>query len=593
MKRRTFLGASAAGTLAASVPAWARRHRNLFNGDCCVYFYNPEIWQPEGLPYSAKAIHRFLDLLAASGVDTFVLNPSGQKAWYPSRKLPTILDGYRRGDREFFRPHAEGLDTPPDRMDEYLDEMTRFQNLYLDLAEAGVDWFAESIREGRQRGLAVWSSMRMNSMHGAGNPEGSYFNCPLFREAKYRLSGRTVDPQAGVEKSWMALNYAHQAVRDFQFAHLREQVLDYGAGGLELDWLRDPHCLEPPASRKDLDLMTAWMRDVRELTRQRARQAGEPCPLGLRIPANLDYLRVIGLDVRRWVKEGLVDFLNLSNYWQTPWDIAYDRLREELGPDVVFYGVIEGSPNPLPCDAPALRSQAAKVMNMAEQQQRGDNLRDAPKSREDLFQSMRYIGACPELLRGNAAGKLVLGAAGIETFNFFVTDQVRIPGLRADYAALRNLHDLAWLRGKPKQYCFSLLHTRPSLIWETPAQLPVLLEPRWRREFRLPMCAEPEGRGLNLTLQVVLDRPAPLPRLGVSFNGGWPLFDGRPARELLFPAGPFTHHPADRVALDFALPLEEIREGWNTLLVANESAHTVKIVSLELAVRQAPPRRGA
>ncbi len=37
------------------------RHRNLFTGDSCVYFYNPELWQPDGLPYTAKAIHRSLE----------------------------------------------------------------------------------------------------------------------------------------------------------------------------------------------------------------------------------------------------------------------------------------------------------------------------------------------------------------------------------------------------------------------------------------------------------------------------------------------------------------------------------------------------
>ena len=82
------------------------RHRNLFNGDTCVFFYNPEIWHPEGGPYSARAIHRYVDVLADNGVDTFLVNANASKAWYPSKVIPTILDGYKRGDREFFRGHA-------------------------------------------------------------------------------------------------------------------------------------------------------------------------------------------------------------------------------------------------------------------------------------------------------------------------------------------------------------------------------------------------------------------------------------------------------------------------------------------------------
>ena len=37
-----------------------------------------------------------------------------------------------------------------------------------------------------------------------------------------------------------------------------------------------------------------------------------------------------------------------------------------------------------------------------------------------------YLVLYPGL--GNAAGKLALGADGLEQFNFFVTDQVRVPG---------------------------------------------------------------------------------------------------------------------------------------------------------------------
>ena len=33
----------------------------------------------------------------------------------PSKKLPTVIDGYRRGDREFFRGHAVALDDKDER----------------------------------------------------------------------------------------------------------------------------------------------------------------------------------------------------------------------------------------------------------------------------------------------------------------------------------------------------------------------------------------------------------------------------------------------------------------------------------------------
>ena len=94
LTRRSLLQSTAVA--AAASRAALAKHRNLFTGDSCVYFYNPEIYHPEGLPYTAKAIHRYVDRLADSGIDTFLSNPNAQVAWYPSKKLPTIIDGYRR-----------------------------------------------------------------------------------------------------------------------------------------------------------------------------------------------------------------------------------------------------------------------------------------------------------------------------------------------------------------------------------------------------------------------------------------------------------------------------------------------------------------
>ena len=164
--RATALGATAATVLpdrlpgapaAASSPTprsptpgrsphpLAANHRNLFNGDTCVFFYNPEKWQPEGGPFSAKAIHRYVEILADSGIDTFVINANASRAWYPSKVIPGILDGYRRGDREFFRGHAICANlTEPAAIEKYLDDSVVFMNRYQDLLDAGVDWLAET-----------------------------------------------------------------------------------------------------------------------------------------------------------------------------------------------------------------------------------------------------------------------------------------------------------------------------------------------------------------------------------------------------------------------------------------------------------------
>jgi len=567
MDRRTLLQSAAALAAPKTGAANLSRHRNLFTGDSCVYFYNPELWHPEGLPFTGKAIHRFVDLLAASGVDTFLSNPNAQVAWYPSKKLQTVIDGYRRGDRDFFKGHAKAVLIPPEKMEAYLDYQVSFFNLYLDLADAGVDWLAETTKACRRAGISPWVSVRLNDMHGARNPEGSHFNCALFKKKEFRLSGRYPDPADGLNDYWEGLNYAKKEVRDFTLSHVREYVEDYDFEGLELDWLRDPHCLEPGASQQGIDLITSWIADIRALTKARGRKLGKAYPMGMRIPGNLGYLKSRGIDVAAICRQGLVDFLSFSNHWQTTWDMPYDGLRKQLGPDVVFYGVVENAPNWIRATSPKFDNKAVD-----------------PTGAPFNLGGIRYMAASPQMLWANAAGKLAMGVHGIEQFNFFCTDQPKIPGLRAQYPALKGIHDLKALRGKEKHYCLSTPSGNNSTLWELPEQLPVTLGPKERREFRLSMCGEPGGR---MVVQVLLAKDVENARIGVSVNGSWPIYEKKATQSMLFPVGPYTDHMPGTVAYNFEARLDLIRDGWNTFTVTNNTkrpAADIKILSVEIGV---------
>jgi hypothetical protein len=567
--------------LQAAVPQRKERlpgHRNLFNGDC-TFLFGDEFVADRKAKYEKGNLYWFIDLLAGCGVDTYVNNPFAQVPWYPSKRTPNILSRYKRGDRDFFRKHFRaGADK--DKVEIAIDEEMRRLNRYLDLAEAGVNWVAEIAKASRRRGLSPWLSIRMNDMHGANSWEGSYMNCALQRDPKYRLGGRQINPRDGVNRMLQSLNYAQREVRDYMFLVIRELVEDYDYEGLELDWLRCPFCIDAPASREQIATITKWHADIRELTRSRAKQTGKPYPFGLRIPCRLGLLKAVGLDVKALAEAGILDFVNCSNFWQTTWDVPYDQLRRELGDKVALYGVIEDAPNWL-------------------------NVYD-PKSKK---KSNRLLSTSPELLRGNAAGKLAMGVDGIETFNFFCSDEFvhdapeeaglpRAAGERpACYPMLRRLDQLDELRGKPKHYT---LATRQGawqfMLFEYAEQVPVLLEPESKHPFRLSMCAEPADRDLELVIQLVTERTEKVPDLGVGFNGDWPSFAAKETDRLLFPAGRYTQHAPEHRALNYQFEAPSIREGWNEVLVFNGSherktpeerrANTVNIVSVELAVRK-------
>lgn len=556
----------------------AKTHRNLFNGDTCVFFYNPEMWQPAdfsvktvqnprtgkmntkptlvGGPFSAKAIHSYVDELANNGIDTFVINANASRAWYPSKTIPSILDGYKRGDRNFFRGHAicQGI-TEPEAVEEFIDTFSAFMNLYQDLLDAGVDWLAETAKACRRRKISPWVSIRMNDMHGSNNFEGSLFNIPLLKQKEMRLKNSSYGSINYLYRQ--GLNYEKPEVRDLMFTQIREVVEDYDFEGLELDWWRNPLCCEPNASPQTIATMNDWIRKIRVLTQQRAKKTGRPYPLGLRIPGRLDILKSIGLDVETLCREGTIDFICPSGFWCTTWDMPHDDLRRRLGDRVAIYGVIEDGANGLPT-----------------QNQTGE-----------FSQRMRYISASPEILRANAAGKLATGADGIEWFNFYCTDQPRFPGLKADYSAMRSIDKLDSLRGKPKHYSFaiggrSFNHTP----FELPAQLPVALELNNQHPFRLAMCAEPADKNLELTLQIVLNAGDTMEHLPVSFNGCWPNLKNERTQKLLVPCGSLTHLTKDHVGYNYHFPVALIRDGWNEIVVENGGKLPVNLVCIELSV---------
>ena len=582
--RREFIRSSALGATAATImpqlfadPAPADRslasharvtkrpitemHRNLFNGDCCVFFYNPERWQPEGGPFSAKAIFRYVENLQQNGIDTFVINPNASKAWYPSKTLPSILDGYTRGDREFFRGHAisdgPGF-TKPEEVETYIDTALVFYNRYLDLIEAGVDWLAESTKACRQHGVTPWASIRMNDMHGNRNFEGSFFNHPLLKRPEMRLQRTTYPSKAGGATYTQGLNYEHQEVRDMMFEQIREIVEDYDFEGLELDWWRNPLCCEPNATAATVAMMSDWFREIRVLTQLRAKKIGRPYYLGMRMPENLETLRSIAIDIESLAHDGSLDFLCPSAFWRTAWDMPHDDLRRQLGEDIAIYGVIEDGANSLPTVAPDLK----------------------------LTKPIRFISATREMLYANAAGKLVLGADGIEWFNFYCTDDHHVPGLTSNYTFLPNIHKLEYLRGQPKHYALADRGFMEHAPFEAAPQVPVLLERNWRTSFRLPMCAEPLDRGLELMIQVIFKKADAVGDVPVMFNGSWPKAEYLATDELLFPCGPFTHHIPEHTARNFNLPISLIQEGWNEIVIENGAPEPITIVGVELAVKK-------
>lgn len=542
----------------------------LFNGDC-TFLFGESYQITSKVRYSIDTIHGFIGMLAESGVDIYLQNPNAQKPWYPSKTLPSILSGYRRGDREAIRGHfppPNDTNFTVNDLNRSLDACVALLNRHLDLLEDGIDWLEEVATACRNNKIKPWLTVRMNDAHGSENWENSFFNCELQRDPRYRLSGR--EPGRAQPDPWQQLlDYGHREVRDYYFAMIRELVEDYDYEGLELDWLRDPFCCEPQASQDSLDMMTEWIAQIRELTRRKAERTGRPYPLGMRIPARLGALKAIGLDVAAFAREGLIDFIAPGNYLQTSWELPYDDLRKAAGEKVAIYGVIDNVPNWIDC------SFSQEISEIVEKT-------------ETFTPTHRCLSASEAMLRGNAAGKLVQGANGIYTFNFFCTDEpnhnYQLPKLQAKYPALKQLSNLDALRGQPKHYTLaSGSDYRMRRPFETADQLPLTLDAGDQHTIVVPMCAEP-GKDKDLLVQIVVAKGENAPSLDLRFNGYFPLEKPELTGKTLFPTGIFTHHSPDNEAWNFRFEARAIGDGCNEIFIMNGHGGPVRIRSIEMAV---------
>jgi hypothetical protein len=197
-------------------------------------------------------------------------------------------------------------------------------NRYFELEKSGTDMLRLMVEYGHQHGMEVFSNVRMNDIHD-GAP--SLEDAKRFAGNSFKAGhpGRLLNPKKVFRKprtgSWSAANYALPEVRDSMFRYLEEACLGYDLDGLHLDFFRHP-CyfrstfLGSPCTDEERAVMSELMQRVRTMMREAGAKRGRPLLLSIRVPDSPAYCRDIGLDLERWLREGWVDLLAVSSYFQ-------------------------------------------------------------------------------------------------------------------------------------------------------------------------------------------------------------------------------------------------------------------------------------
>ena len=289
--------------------------RIIYNDDTCSLRTAPR-------PHTLETLACALDYLKGTQVDCLCWCVGEQIAYaWPSKVVENIYDLQTRGAS---LPAGWNGD----------------QDVMYSLHRQGIDYLPLLIRRAHAQGLMFAASFRMNDTHIKTFPEGALSSEFWKTHQHYRLWDAT--DARGYYNS--ALDYSYPEVRNRYREAIAEVAGMYDVDGIELDFTRSPYFFQPFEAWDKREILTAFVREIRELIERIGTQRGRPLTLILRIPCLERALTTAGIDAAQWIEERVAPILVISelanNYNQViePW---LTRCREA---GVLLYPAVELPP---------------------------------------------------------------------------------------------------------------------------------------------------------------------------------------------------------------------------------------------------------
>lgn len=298
--------------LAAEAPARQRRVLYNFDGDSCLF---TKAGGKGPVEVSADDVRRLVEEVAFDGsqVDTILVCIDAQVMYYPTRV------GTMRGAGS----------TPAEREKWPATEKQRFANIER-LFAAGHDPYAILLAEARRRGLEALLTFRVNDAHGND-----------FLRTQFWVDRPDCRLGAG------ALDFGKDAARDYVYRLIEEAVRRYDSDGIELDFNRFPKFFAESAPEERVAKMNSLVERVRTLLDTVGAERNRRLTLAVRVPSNFgrtpptpESCRELGCDVPDWVERGWVDFVVVSEFLFTRYDLPLKPWKERIS-KVPVYGGIE------------------------------------------------------------------------------------------------------------------------------------------------------------------------------------------------------------------------------------------------------------
>lgn len=185
--------------------------------------------------------------------------------------------------------------------DSYID--WRIMRMVDDARQLGTDQVREVVTRGKEMGLRVFPSLKLQSCDRPGSDR-----CGLLKWRHANEVCMLVQDEHHPRYEW-CYDYAHPMVREDKLKVLREVMSDYEAEGVELDFMFVPRYFKPGEEEKQAQTMTDFVGDVRRLADEVGRLQDRNIAVAARVFHQRDANLRLGLDVETWLADGSLDLV--------------------------------------------------------------------------------------------------------------------------------------------------------------------------------------------------------------------------------------------------------------------------------------------
>jgi len=313
----SWFGLGSAVGVVADAPVAPRPERRVlynFDGDSCMF---TKANSKGPVPIKVEDLKTLIDEVTAEGsrVDTILVCINAQVMYYPT-KVGTM----------------RGADSTPEERALWPPTENQRSTNIREFFDSGIDPYAVMLAEAKKKGREALLSFRVNDAHG-----NDFLRTKFWAE------------HPGFQLPRGALDFGRAEVRDYVFGLIEEAMTRYDCDGIELDFNRFPTFFRDNegTTEERVAKIDGLIERTRGMLDRLGVARGRRLVLAIRIPSNYgrklptpETCRVLGCDPASWARKGWIDFITVSDFLYTHYDLPIKPWKALIH-EVPIYGGIE------------------------------------------------------------------------------------------------------------------------------------------------------------------------------------------------------------------------------------------------------------